>query len=306
MLSEFSESTFAQLIVFGPIVIGVLGGIWAVSRLRRSTTADLLDLGRARRLARALGVLAGVVTGAFLAFAAAYGSAWAGRVDPVLVVLFALLGIPAGIGIRLVALFGYAVLARPRVGRSALSGVLLGPILILGMAYVGISVVQALEAARFARNQADEEARNQFWQAQSAQLHVSVEDVDVDLVSFRDLDTGLPRTGIQTARLTLVLRPEVDLHVDSHAHTPFSGAFRLFPIDPPVRGCVLEGKVRYVDVSALLVGAETRIALTLVAPGGCQNQPAPGAFEANLRLDTSTDGYPGAYAVTIPLTITGS
>ena len=291
------------LLIGGPLAVTLIGGAWAERWLRQAPHSERLELRSARAVARTIGILGAVIGAGFLGFAAVLGTGWSGGVNYVVVVAAAALGTSAGVVVWIASLVGIAAAARRGGRRAAVAGAVVGPLILVGTIALGGSVSQAITNARSENAMAAEQARNEFWQAQSARLHVAVEDVSYDSIDFRDVDTGLMRTGIERIRLTLVLYADVDLPVDPNPDRLKHGELTLVPVDPPVRGCVLGAAVPLGGRSSLPAGTDIRIEVEALAPEACENFPAPGAFDAGLNLQTSTDGYVGWYHVSTRLVI---
>ena len=295
--------------VLGPTLIGVplgialIGGLWAERRLRTAPQSERPELQNARTVARAISLLCAIIGAGFLGFGAVIGTGWTGSVNYAVVLAAAALGSTAGVVGWLAALLGYAVAARPGVGRVAISGALAGPLVLAGSIALGGWVSQALANARHEAVMDAEQARDDFWRAQSANLHITIENVTYDSTDFRDVDTGLMRTGIQRMRFILVLHADVDLPVDPAPEAPKYGPLVLAPVDPPVRGCVLHGAVPLSGRSSLPAGADIRIEVEALTPEGCANFPAPGAFDVGLNLQATNDGSVGSYVVSTRLVV---
>lgn len=102
------------------VILPVVGGALAVLALRTDRMRGRRDVGSAVRLATALGLLpAALATMMVAGFGGGYGLglAW---------------GLGIGVVVALGAIAGYAALARRAVGRAALLGCLLGPLVLIG------------------------------------------------------------------------------------------------------------------------------------------------------------------------------
>jgi len=244
-----------------------------------------------------------VVGAGFLAFAAAIGTGWFGEVNYGLVVAFAAIGALAGVPVLLASRFGYALVARRRNDRSAIAGAVGGPLVLVGGIALALALNGTLQGMRIEADLQASHDRDAYWQAQSMLLHATVEGIETHLVDFKDLDTGAPRRGIDTGSLMLVLHPDVDMQLDPQTWTDGAARFDLVPIGPDLRGCFLVSSVPAGAPTFLAAGTDTRIAIELDVPDGCEQPPGPGTFRGELFLGASLDGNPGGYYLTVPVEI---
>jgi hypothetical protein len=224
----------ASMLPWLSAAVAVLGGLWALRRIRRVPVVDRAERAIAVGLALALAVLAPLgVIGMIPMSNPAGGS----------IGLFLVLGILLAVAgfVFLSAIFGYVVLARPRLGAIALAGVIVGPLLLGGTMALGLKVNQdaasAAQADAFATGQAAleiqlREAARQLAE-RSGVLHVSVRDVTVSTAPFHDAATGIDRTVIGKVRLTLVLRADAPIHV--RTDPGWAPEVWLYPADDPVK-----------------------------------------------------------------------
>ncbi len=123
-----------------PPAVAVLGGAWALRRVRRAPVVDRPDRGVAIASAVVVAVMAALGTLAVAPSSNPVGGP---------IVLFLIVGIAFVVAVLafLAALLGYVLLARPRIGAIALAGVLAGPLILGGTMALATAVRQELEYA---------------------------------------------------------------------------------------------------------------------------------------------------------------
>jgi hypothetical protein len=136
-------SQVATFLLVVPPLLGAAAAIWAIRAIRRPPRADRRDRRTAIVLAFILGSLPLVAIPAFFGL---LGQAWGGSAGPGIVV-----GLPIGAGVALAVVLtgvtGYAALARPGRGSSALVGVLLGPLVLGGALGIAVQLKGSADAA---------------------------------------------------------------------------------------------------------------------------------------------------------------
>ena len=165
------------------VILPVVGGALAVVALRTDRMRGRRDVGSAIRLAIALGLLPAALTTMLVA---GFGGGYA-------------LGLTWGLGIgflvALGALAGYAALARRAVGRAALVGCLLGPLVLIG----GPLVVS--ELAREGWNDIAGAGEREEQAERSAMVRLTVGDVDPTLSEDGSV--------VETISMTVTVRADV-------------------------------------------------------------------------------------------------
>jgi hypothetical protein len=153
------------------VILPVVGGALAVVALRTDRMRGRRDVGSAIRLAIALGLLPAALTTMLVAgFGGGYGLglAW---------------GLGIGFLVALGALAGYAALAWRAVGRAALLGCLLGPLVLIG----GPIVVS--ELARQGWNDIAGAGEREAEAERSSMVRLTVNDVDQTLSEDGSVET---------------------------------------------------------------------------------------------------------------------
>jgi hypothetical protein len=221
-----------------PALVAVIGGLWGIRRIRKPDIRARADRPIGIRLAWAAAVLGGLVISAV---AASIGVMFSeGNFNLLLGLPF---GIAAGVLFGLAAVFGYALLARTRLGGIAAAGSLLGPVLLLGGTMLVNGAAARLSQAQF---DADVAANDAAVAARSSVLHVAIESIDVK--------TAQGGAVIAAVHLRLRLSTDIALEFPPSNRGP-EPAFYLEPPDP--------------------YGA---VALTAAAPPGSPASIAAGGF----------------------------
>jgi hypothetical protein len=208
-------ATLAGLLPWLPGVIAVVAGLIGLGLIRKLPRSDRVDRGDAKALAGLMAPVAGIA--GFIAFAPVIFDA-----DPtpffiataIGAVLVAFVGYLAGIA-------GYALLARPGIGRRAVVGALLGPLLFAGATLALRPIGKGLEEG--ARNAAMRE------RAREVGLSVRIETLDVTMAIARDTATDSDIEAVDAVTLTITIRTDIALgstylrlyRPDSPFGTPF-------------------------------------------------------------------------------------
>jgi hypothetical protein len=200
-------------LVYLPALVAVIGGIWAIKHIRRPDVRDRPDRPAAIRLIVAVALVGGLALGVLGGFTALIFSGNAPNIAGVLT-----FGLAAGAIFGFAGTLGYALLARPRFGRIALAGTIVGPALLVGATFFGSSLASTLALGPFekaaAQHAADVAAR-------SVAVHVAVEAKEVQTA----------RDGTVVAAVYLRVRVSTDVAV-SFIADPAWPCFVLFPPNP--------------------------------------------------------------------------
>jgi hypothetical protein len=195
-------SQLATFLLVIPPLVGAPAAIWAIRAIRRPPRADRADRRSAITLALILGALPLVAIPAFFGL---LGQAWGGSAGQGIVV-----GIPIGAGVALAVvlsgLAGYAALARPGRGSSAVVGVLLGPLVLGGGMALAAQAKGMADAAyyRTIYGEAAIEANAREIARVESLLDVRIVDVDVRTVRASG-PGGQVRVLVEGLRLTLAV-----------------------------------------------------------------------------------------------------
>jgi hypothetical protein len=250
------------------LVALVVGGLWALLRLREPDLVARGDRATAFRLAAlvaaGLGLIGALIGVAFTSFFGGEANVLFGIVVSVVVAALTLLG----------SLAGYAMLARRSIGSIALVGVLLGPILVAGPIVLSTVARSAGDRAYIATEVAEAEARGQIFS-------LTIQDVR----SIRD-DQG---DGLQRVEVDATLHTTVDFALDAPDVWP---SFVIVPVGAEDIRAQSNSTGRVPSAMA----AGTDLAVTLRFPA---YRLSPDAW----RLRALLMGPGGQYSVTVPLTI---
>jgi hypothetical protein len=282
----------ASLLPWLPIAVAVLGGIWALRRVRQAPVVHRAERAIAIRLAAALAALASLGTIALVPASNPVGGP---------IILFLILGVvlaAAGF-VFLSALFGYVVLARSRLGAIALVGITVGPLLLGGTTALAMAWKQDLQNAPY---RAAAAAREKETAERSRAVHVSVDDVRVSTTSYRDPALGHDVQIVEAVRLTMFVRVDHDIRFP-----PGSGFARdaLVTLWPPVAGVALTGQTA-AEPAPLMAGRDVRFAMVFTYIPVKFNDTLlralsePGVWSLELRF---RDAQQLDYVVEVPVTL---
>jgi len=196
-----------------PALVALIGGIWAVKRIRRPDVRDRPDRPTAIRLIAAVALVGGLGLGILGAFTALVLSGNGPSLASALT-----FGLAGGAIFGLAGTLGYTLLARPRFGRIALAGTIVGPVLLVGATLLGSSVASLVALAPFEKSAAQHAADVA---ARSAAVHVTVEAKEVETA----------KNGAVVAAVYLRVRVSTDVAV-SFVADPAWPCFDLFPPNP--------------------------------------------------------------------------
>lgn len=182
------------------LVVAIVGGAWALRRLRREPL-----VGRPERGAATASAVAAAIMAALGTFALAPSSNSVG--GPIVLLLICGMAIVFGGLAGLAALLGYVLLARPRIGGIALAGVVAGPLLLGGTVALATAWKQDLD---YAPNRAAAAAAARAVTDRSRSVHVSVEDVAVSPATRQD-SAGRDVVVVGEVSLTLVVAVDHDI-----------------------------------------------------------------------------------------------
>src|SRR5262245_53778737 len=202
-----------RMLFYVPALVAVIGGIWAVVRIRRPDIRDRPDRSVAIRLVAALAVVAGLGIGVLAAFSALI---FAPNQSSAVVGLIS--GVIGGACCGLAGILGYALLARPRIGRIAIAGAILGPVLLIAATNQATIIASSGDLAALDEKLAQ---HNSEIAARSAALHVTVDVTKVQL--------GREGAVVAAVNLRVRLSTDVPVILAPGRHDP---CFVLFPPDP--------------------------------------------------------------------------
>jgi uncharacterized membrane protein YedE/YeeE len=269
-----------------PALAVLLGGIWAAGRMRSADVRARPDRSAAIWLAAGLALLAAVTVSIAVAS---------------LVVMFSgnapnyAIGVPFGIGIGALigisGILGYAILARPRIGRIALCGTLLGPALLIGATTVANTAAIVMGQARLDNEVAQHAAEVA---ARSSKLHLTVDGVEVD--------TAQDGSVVAAVRMRVRLSSDVSVSFDPTLKEP-DPRFVLVPAEPSES--VLDTSVPAGGPATIAAGENHVYELSFRYPderlnpaGGTYRPGAPGTWTLRVSF---VDPVTGEYEVQAPL-----
>jgi len=200
------------LLSLAPSIVALLGGIWAIQRVRRPDIRARADRSTGIRVALAVALIGGVLAAGLIGLAGMMFSE--AHQSPLLAVPF---GSVAGGVLGLAAIFGYALLARPRVGAVAVAGSMIGPVVLISGTLLTTSIASTIELGplRRAVEQHDTEVA-----APSAAIHVTAEAPTVE--------TARGGAVISVVNLRIRLTADVPITLETEDPAP---CFTLFPPD---------------------------------------------------------------------------
>jgi hypothetical protein len=278
-----------QLLAYGIGVlapaIGLIGGLWAVNRLRSPEMRARPDRRTALRL---VGIVAILATLAATVLVAELSTMFSSNSPNYVTALPYGLGFGAFVG--LAAILGYVLFAgRGRSGATA--AVLAGPVILIAATILGAVGSTAFQQASFA---SDEDQHQQATADRSTKVHASVEQLEVQTT------TGGKVAGVN---LSVTLSTDVALQFDASAKEP-DPRFRLLPPDssatldaaaPPGSPTTIDAQASHAYVLAFNYPEEI-----LNATAGTEVPGSPGTWILEI---TFADPAVGEYLVRIPVEV---